>query len=119
MGKEKTHINIAVIGHVDSGKSTTIGHLVYKCGLIDTHIFEKYEKEAQEMGKGSFKYAWMLNNLKSDDEHGSTLTLTKFETSKYLLSIIDATQGIRDFLKNLVTGEDFLMKSKLIVFRNL
>uniref|UniRef100_A0A914DYR2 Elongation factor 1-alpha n=1 Tax=Acrobeloides nanus TaxID=290746 RepID=A0A914DYR2_9BILA len=70
MGKEKTHINIAVIGHVDSGKSTTIGHLVYKCGLIDTHIFEKYEKEAQKMGKGSFKYAWMLNNLKSDEEHG-------------------------------------------------
>lgn len=59
MGKEKTHINIVVIGHVDSGKSTTTGHLIYKCGGIDKRTIEKFEKEAQEMGKGSFKYAWV------------------------------------------------------------
>ena len=57
MGKEKTHINIVVIGHVDSGKSTTTGHLIYKCGGIDKRTIEKFEKEAAEMGKGSFKYA--------------------------------------------------------------
>ena len=57
MGKEKTHINIVVIGHVDSGKSTTTGHLIYKCGAIDKRTIEKFEKEAAEMGKGSFKYA--------------------------------------------------------------
>lgn len=51
MGKEKTHINIVVIGHVDSGKSTTTGHLIYKCGGIDKRTIEKFEKEAQEMGK--------------------------------------------------------------------
>jgi elongation factor 1-alpha len=62
MGKEKTHINIVVIGHVDSGKSTTTGHLIYKCGGIDKRTIEKFEKEAQEMGKGSFKYAWVLNS---------------------------------------------------------
>lgn len=53
MGKEKTHINIVVIGHVDSGKSTTTGHLIYKCGGIDKRTIEKFEKEAAEMGKGS------------------------------------------------------------------
>uniref|UniRef100_A0A4D5RA74 Tr-type G domain-containing protein n=1 Tax=Homo sapiens TaxID=9606 RepID=A0A4D5RA74_HUMAN len=65
MGKEKTHINIVVIGHVDSGKSTTTGHLIYKCGGIDKRTIEKFEKEAAEMGKGSFKYAWVLDKLKT------------------------------------------------------
>ena len=49
MGKEKVHINIVVIGHVDSGKSTTTGHLIYKCGGIDKRVIEKFEKEAQEV----------------------------------------------------------------------
>ena len=56
MGKEKTHINLVVIGHVDSGKSTSTGHLIYKCGGIDKRTIEKFEKEAAELGKGSFKY---------------------------------------------------------------
>ena len=64
MGKEKTHINLVVIGHVDAGKSTTTGHLIYKCGGIDKRTIEKYEKEAAELGKSSFKYAWVLDNLK-------------------------------------------------------
>jgi elongation factor 1-alpha len=54
MGKDKTHVNLVVIGHVDSGKSTTTGHLIYKCGGIDKRTIEKFEKEATEMGKGSF-----------------------------------------------------------------
>lgn len=49
MGKEKIHINIVVIGHVDSGKSTTTGHLIYKCGGIDKRTIEKFEKEAAEV----------------------------------------------------------------------
>ena len=55
--KEKTHINLVVIGHVDAGKSTTTGHLIYKCGGIDKRTIEKFEKEAAELGKASFKYA--------------------------------------------------------------
>ncbi len=60
MGKEKTHLNIVVIGHVDSGKSTTTGHLIYKLGGIDKRVIEKFEKEAAEMNKRSFKYAWVM-----------------------------------------------------------
>jgi len=60
MGKEKTHINIVVIGHVDSGKSTTTGHLIYKCGGIDKRTIEKFEKEAQEVITLGYKY--MLYN---------------------------------------------------------
>lgn len=55
MGKEKTHINIVVIGHVDSGKSTTTGHLIYKCGGIDKRTIEKFEKEAQEVSADHFQ----------------------------------------------------------------